>query len=132
MKDKLDGQVFLLERRSRQNTPHSPAVQTECGTAGLHTGRVLRGGVSGPETKPGRCPAFHGQTASIYHISLCIMHSQVCCALTFWPKCSGKKVFHFSFQIQVLIYSYLETKPTIIPGCYFACRYHYCFLELHC
>ena len=32
----------------------------------------------------------------------------------FWPKLSGKKIFHFNFLIQYVIYLYLETKPVII------------------
>ena len=32
----------------------------------------------------------------------------------FWPKLSGKKIFHVNFSIQFLVYLYLERKPIII------------------
>ena len=34
----------------------------------------------------------------------------------FWPKLSGKKIFHFNFVIQLFICLYFETKPIIFQA----------------
>ena len=41
------------------------------------------------------------QATSLSHLDYCNPH--------FWPRLSGKKVFHFNFLIQSFIYLYLDT-----------------------
>ena len=50
----------------------------------------------------------------------------------FWPKLSGKEMFHFNFLNSIIYLFIFRNKMDYhFPRYYFAYRYQYCFLELH-
>ena len=74
---------------------------------------------------------FKGRSRS-YHILPCIKLALLCIVCThIFGQTFRKRIYCFNFLNSIIYLFIFRNKTSYIPWCYFAGRYHYCFLELY-